>query len=237
MRKFLLIISLFILFGCQTTGRHIFNPTGYGNYFDDDWNETFYASDRLPSLKSIQWIEEKNNKFLRFTLKDKDKGGAYTDQKHRNGAPYHERAEIKQRISLNKSKIYEINFSIRFIKGFNEYGENFFQLHQSTSQCRAPPLVMLESSGGIINGLWDFKISENKGKWINFNIILDLINQRYSIKIDNKLFKELNGFRKLLAKCSTPYVKIGIYRPGSQNFSRNLSIVDFDKFQIKEIKE
>ena len=234
MKKFL-IIALLILTGCQTTGRYIFPQGGYGNYKDKDWNETFYADNKLPSRNSIEWISEEGNKFLRFRLKDKDKGWSKSDRKVRHLAPYWERAELKQRNALNKNNLYEIDFLVRFVEGFNGNRENFFQIHQYNSGCSAPPVIMLKFSAGTIFGLWTFKISENKGKWINFNILLDLNNQSYTIKIDDELFLENEGFRKPIVGCGVPHIKFGIYRPGNSVSPNNLSIVDFDKFQIKEI--
>jgi len=233
---FFILFFIFSAFGCQTTGRYIFHQSGYGNYKDIDWNETFYANARLPSKNSIEWISEEGNQFLRFRLKDKDKGWSHTDRKARHSAPYWERAEVKQRKSLNKSNLYEIDFLVRFVEGFNGNRENFFQIHQSNDGCRISPVIMLKFSEVTMFGEWTFNISENKGKWINFNILLDLNNQSYTIKIDNKLFVEDRGFRKPLKGCGIPHIKFGIYRPGNIIKPNNLSIVDFDKIQIKEIK-
>ena len=76
-----ILLGLFLLSSCQTTGRLMNYHSGYGNYKDDDWNESFYANARLPSSNSIKWIKENENQFLRFTLKDKDKGWSHTDRK------------------------------------------------------------------------------------------------------------------------------------------------------------
>ena len=89
-----------------------------------------------------------------------------------NVCEYWERAEVKQRKSLNKSNLYEIDFLVRFVEGFNGNRENFFQIHQSNDGCRISPVIMLKFSEGTMLGEWTFNISENKGKWINFNILL-----------------------------------------------------------------
>ena len=52
----------------------------------------------------------------------------------------------------------------------------------------------------------------------------------------NKLFVKNRGFRKPIEGCGVPHIKFGIYRPGNTIRPNNLSIVDFDKIQIKEIK-
>ena len=70
------------------------------NYKDRDWNIYFYDNCGFPSNKknnkNLIWINEKNNKFLRFQLSDKQIGKCSSDNKKRNGAPYWERAELKQ---------------------------------------------------------------------------------------------------------------------------------------------
>ena len=66
-------------------------------YKDRDWNIFFYDNCGFPSNKNLNWIREKNNKFLRFQLSDKQIGKCSSDNKIRNGATYWERAELKQK--------------------------------------------------------------------------------------------------------------------------------------------
>ena len=62
-----ILLSLFLLSSCQTTSRILNTQSGYGNFHDDDWNETFYANAKLPSLKSIQWLKEQSHHIVQTT--------------------------------------------------------------------------------------------------------------------------------------------------------------------------
>ena len=53
-----------------------------------------------------------NNKFIRFQLEDKDYGNCGSDRRARHGAPYWERAELKQTTGLNRNLKYELEFNI-----------------------------------------------------------------------------------------------------------------------------
>ena len=50
----------------------------------------------MPKGDSVRWVMEGENKFIRFQLRDKDKGLCGYDRRARHGAPYWERAEVKQ---------------------------------------------------------------------------------------------------------------------------------------------
>ena len=77
-------------------------------YKDRDWNNYFYDNCGFPTNKNLRWVKEKNNKFLRFQLGDKQIGKCSSDNKVRNGAPYWERAELKQKDIFKKNTSYEI---------------------------------------------------------------------------------------------------------------------------------
>ena len=59
---------------------------------------------------SVKNLSIKGEKYIQFTLKDKQKGCSATDRKPRHGAPYWERVEYAQVNKLSKKKNHEINF-------------------------------------------------------------------------------------------------------------------------------
>ena len=74
--------------------------------------------------------EEGKTKFLRFRLFNGQIGTSSMDYYPRNRAPYWERAELSSKKSLiSYFKSYEIEFRVRFLKGFTNYRETFFQYH------------------------------------------------------------------------------------------------------------
>jgi hypothetical protein len=226
MKKIFVILSFLILSGCQTTG----GMEG----IDKDWDVGFYDNCGLPK-DTLKTIEEDGNKFLRFQLKNMQKGGCNSDRKRRHGAPYWERAELKQSAYLHKGSVYEIKFKVRFVEGFNGNRENFFQIHQYNKNCPRGPLIMFKFSEGTIYGLWTLKISEVLGKWMDFNIILDLINGSYTVKIDDKKFLENAGLRYNFKGCGRPHIKFGIYRPGNKYTPIETSVIDFDDMKVKKL--
>jgi len=120
-------------------------------YKDKDWNVYFYDNCVFPSYKkenrNLRWIKEKNNKFLRFQLSNKQIGKCSSDNKIRNGAPYWERAELKQVSIFKKNTSYEIKFKVRFIKGFQNDYEYFFQIHgYSSKECNSP-ILFIQTKG------------------------------------------------------------------------------------------
>ena len=80
----------------------------------------------MPKGDSMQWIEQEKNKFIRFQLRDKDYGGGSSDRMRRHGAPYWERAELKQSSTLASNTKYELTFKIRFVEGFSGNRETFW---------------------------------------------------------------------------------------------------------------
>ena len=236
-----ILLGLFLLSSCQTSGRVPIYSTSHGaDYQDDDWNEIFYTNCVNPA-DTIVWETESDNKFLRFKLKGLQKGGCSTDKRPRHGALFWERVEIKQRSGFDKNLKYNIEFYTRFIEGFKGLKENFFQIHQSVIGCRNGPIVMLKFNNGIFQGDFGgitekkFNVEENLNKWIKFNVILNFEEGIYSVKVNDNNFIDERPFRKKLKACGVPHIKFGIYRPGYKQ-PNETSIVDFDKFQTKEIK-
>jgi hypothetical protein len=223
--KIMVVVLVFaVLQGCQTT-------SNLNNQF---YEPAFYYNCPVPN-GSITIKEENGEEFKRFKLKNMQKGGCSTDRRPRHSAPYWERAELKQSGYLHRNSVYQIKFKARFIKGFQGSKENFFQIHQSVRGCFVYPVIMTKFSSGTIFGLWMFAVSDYYGEWIDFNFNIDLINQKYSIKINDKLFLENEPFRKPLVGCGLPHIKYGIYRPGNDVIPNNQSIVDFKNWKIKKI--
>ena len=229
----IMILTIFILSGCQSTGRVPIYSTSHGpDYYDEDWNEAFYTNCNMPK-NSISWETENDNKFLRFQLKGGQKGGCSTDRRPRHGASFWERTEIKHRSGFDKNVKYNIEFYARFIKGFNGLKENFFQIHQQVQGCERGPIVMLKFNYGIFQGDIStyektFNVNQNFKKWVKFNVILDFKEGIYTVKIDDNYFIEERPFMDKLASCGVPHIKFGIYRPGYKE-PNETSIVEFDK--------
>jgi len=226
-KSIILIIVSLLLSSCQTTR--------FYDAIDKNWNVNFYDNCALPK-DSVMTLEENNNKFLRFQLKGGQKGSCWSDKKARHGAPYWERAELKQSAYLHKNSVYEIKFKARFVSGFEGTRETFFQIHQYNKDCRVGPMFMLKSRYGKLHGDFssqkEFKIKDNKNKWINFKINLDFPEGLYSVNIDGKNFISGNdmGYRH----CGKPHIKFGIYRPGWKKNKK--SVIDFDNFQLTKIE-
>jgi len=227
------------------SAEHIFRASGYGDYTDTDWNQTFYDNCQMPNKDSLTWITEKNNNFLRFSLGNKDVGRCSSDNKKRNSAPYSERAELKQRVGLSKNAVYQIDFEVRFVEGFSGEKETFFQIHQGVSGCRVGPPVMLRFDDSELNlqiktsdtksmtyKRMDWKINDLLGEWHKFRIIFDTKSNKLTISINSDLV--LNSIFKL-SECGIPHTKLGIYRKGSFHLENKTSVADFDKVVITKL--
>jgi hypothetical protein len=232
MKKISLLFFIMIIFsGCQTTGLM--------SAIDNEWDGAFYSNCGLPK-DTIKTIEENGNKFLRFQLKSGQKGGCKSDRRPRHSASFWERSELKQSARLHRNSIYQIDFKVRFMDGFKGNRENFFQIHQSDSGCRGTPLVMVKFNDGLLLGDNVVKIEDIIGNWVNFKMILDLVDMSYNIYINNKVFIEDRPLRTRLMGCARPHIKFGIYRPGYYRSDgslvpNNTSIVDFDYIKFKKL--
>ena len=240
MKKIIFIlISLCLLTSCQTTS--------FRSGIDKGWDVSFYSNCQLPE-NTINTIEENGNKFLRFQLKNAQKGGCSTDRVERHSAPYWERAELRQVNFLDKNSIYEIKFKVRFAKGFTGERETFFQVHQYTSGCDAYPTLMLKFHNGYLR-LDALRLTPARGhvyytnsnidvqslldKWHDFKIIYDEDRKRINVSVDKvSIFSDIpfeaDG-------CGKPHIKFGIYRPGNTYSSNNTSIVDFDDIKLTKV--
>lgn len=224
-------------------------PIGYANAVSDsDWNISFYDNCGMPSRNSTQWLKEDGNRFIRFTLNDKDKGNCSTDGFSRDGAPYWERAELKQSNRLYFNKKYELTFQARFIEGFLGDKENFFQIHAHDPSCRQarPPVMLKFQRGSLLLAISHksvrYKKSSNHysstpiedliGKWTKFKLVFDTSKSpKISVYLNEKKISEHVGM--YIHPCGAPHFKFGLYRPGNRYHPVARSVVDFDKFQLK----
>ena len=136
MKKLLPVLPVLVLI--------LFGLTSAKAANDKDWNVNFYDNCGMPKYDSMRWIEEGGNKFIRFQLRDKDYGQCSTDRAARHGAPYWERAELKQNSKLSPNTKYQVRFKVRFVQGFKNL-TTFFQIHAHNSPCWAYPPIMLKS--------------------------------------------------------------------------------------------
>lgn len=233
-------------------------------YKDIDWTHSFYANVGFPSNSNkywnVRWLEEDNNKFLRFRLFNGQIGTSTSDNKRRSRAPYWERAELSigKYNNISYYTAYEIEFKVRFVKGFTNDRETFFQYHNYSKGCatsKKPP-IMLKFQDNILN--MDFALNKDKtihltlypeidvrkiyNKWLKFKLIITptKFQDIHKGMLDLKLFyegEELWSQSKIwTSKCGKPMIKFGIYRPGNEKEVLETSIIDYDYIKIKEIK-
>ena len=238
-RRLTLLMLLTVLTACECLAE----------FTDTDWNLTFYDNCGFPvtdeTYQSVKWVTEGKNKFIRFELRNGDKGECSSDDMKRSGAPYWERVEVKQETVLERNKKYSLEFEVRFVRGLQGERTTFFQIHQYTKGCSVgPPLMFKAFSQGIL-GLF-LKQPEGHhvrhivgpldiGEWIRFKLVFNTSGDpEVSLYKNQKVHFEGQPFH--IKDCGEPHFKFGIYRPGDDEFGGNtISIVDFDKFQLKII--
>ena len=248
-RLLILPVLLLTLSACETgEGGHVFEASfGRTQYSDDDWNLTFYDNCGMPKGDSVRWLEKGNNKFIRFQLGDKDYGNCRSDRRARHSAPYWERAELKQTTGLNRNLKYELEFSVRFVKGYAGNREDFWQLHATSRNCNIGPPIMIKFDRGKLI-LQSKRKDGSSNRWSSSVYIDDLIGKWNKVKMkfdtseDSKVSLFLNDkevFSNIpywIETCGIPHFKFGIYRPGNKYKKNNRSVVDFDKIILTEIK-
>ena len=107
----------------------------------------------------------------------------------RNRAPYWERAELSSKKSLiSYFKSYEIEFRVRFLKGFTNYRETFFQYHNGAKGCASSkrPPIMLKFQDNILYMFYalnkdsanhltfypEIDVTKIYNKWVKFKLII-----------------------------------------------------------------
>lgn len=228
-----------ILNGCQTTGSVGGYNFGRAGISDSDWNLRFY--DNCGFGNNLKIMNENNNKFYRFTLKNKDVGRCRSDRQARHGAPFWERAELKSTIGFTSpNKFYELTFDVRIVKGFTGDRETFWQLHAGSKHCKTSPILMLKFSSDQlvlnVSNYGNIRASEIMGKWNKVRVVFDTSDfSTYSVYFNNYAIETDMAYG--LSTCAIPYFKFGIYRPGVKEGKNDTSVVDFDKFQLREINK
>lgn len=238
MRRILLLIIIVFLAGCKTSSDMVssagyFDTGGKTTYQDKDWNLEFYDNCGFPDASSVQWVTEGKETFLRFTLKNKQVGGCRSDPIVRHGAPFWERAELKQANILRKDDTnYVLILRVRFKKGFIYNRESFLQIHQNVPGCHVSPILMLKFESGYFKEIDVKKIID---KWIDLRLEFNLEKERFRLKFFNEQII-IGG--NPVESCGEPYLKFGIYRPGDEGATgERISVVDFDKIQLVEKKK
>ncbi len=233
MRKFPLLIIIAFLWGCKTSSVTFFDTGNRATYKDEDWNTAFYENCDVPK-SSIKWVQEGDERFLRFTLKNKQIGGCRSDAAARHRAPYWERAEIKQASTLKDDADYGLTFRMRLVKGFTHEREAFFQMHQSVKGCRAGPPLMFKFQNGRFKG--SVHVNDVIGKWVDVRMEFNIKKSRYDLYFDGGKIVADGYFS--VASCGEPHFKFGIYRPGDRGeVGERISVLDIDKIQLVEMKK
>ena len=268
MSKAIRLIFSFWLFSAVSSASWAGNWTttkqGYGfdsKYKDNDWSHTFYNSCGFPSNEVVKWKNEKNIRFLRFKLGNRQIGTCEGDSRARNRAPYWERAEIKSGLSyknvhyLSKSKAYEINFKVRFVEGFLGDRETFFQIHNYINGCstsETPPVMLKITNGRLhmdtaykpnshysVSGKGYILVSDFYNTWLTFTLryypsLSSKKHSRVQLLMEGKEIAKENKVWQ--SSCGRPHIKFGIYRPGNKYVPNQTSIIDFDYIKIEQIK-
>lgn len=233
------------------------------NYSDRDWNTSFFANCRLPSdlqetdrSPSVETIRIAGDNKLRFVLNPNDMGGCRSDSKRRDGAPYWERAELRQSENLIVGEKYSIDFTANFDEGFTGQRETFFQIHGWSKTCDAAPMMMMQfgwrnmkikvqkpsanddspNARGrqalmIASGP---AISKLRGTEHKFRIALDLTDPAtVAVAMDGVPIMAQTPVH--FPACAEPHLKIGIYRPGKINPAT--SVVTYDDIVVDRLQD
>lgn len=223
---------------------------------DKDWSTAAYANCGLPkkvgSQKAIGWTKVGSDRKLAFILSPGQVGTCSTDNRARHGAPYWERAEVKQKSLLSMGRLSRISFEATFLEGFVGRDEAFFQIHGWADKCPAYPPFMFKMDGGrlkidVLRGVkgtagqtWissdqgshralripSVKVSSLYGKPQVFEVSFDTRRGSpgaLSVSMNGKVLVSQAAVE--FAPCAKPHFKIGIYRPG-QGRARSALLID-----------
>lgn len=232
------------------------------SFKERSWTTAFYANCKLPRSKdhgkSVSWVKIGKDRKVQFKLLPGQVGGCGTDDMVRHGAPFWERAELRQKDYMQLGRIHRISFQALFLEGFTGERETFFQIHGWNGACEAYPPLMMKFHNGRLRIDTLANVGEKAGQeWMSneqgshrtlqfrtikieniynrpqqFDVVLDATGERSGL-----LSVSLNGMSVVekakieYAPCAKPHVKFGIYRPG-----RGLaaSRVLFDNLSIRQ---
>ena len=215
---------------------------------DDTWMKNFWGGCGYYPIKQ----HKNNNVFWRFTLEKGDRGGCSSDNMVRHGASYWERKEVEGR-KLKSGSTYEIQFKVRFLEGFADDRETFFQVHGFSGDTCKSPLLMFKFGKGfsaesrvmaavtehnVVHETTHTKfgpIDKIRGVWhhIKFVFETNVGTSNFSLYVNDKL--EVLEEEFYIPACKTPYIKFGIYRPGDPKYGKT-SIVDFDDVIVAKVR-
>ena len=217
-----------------TPGRIFDDSHRKTGYKDSDWNVQFYENCDLPEYSSVGWVREGGEKFLRFTLKNGHVGRCGRDHVYRSGAPYHERAEIKQAHTLTKGVDYSLTYRARILHGVRWHRESIMQVTQGVRGCRKPPLIKLEfRNGHLRHATTPVHVDEILGKWMDVRFDFNT-EKSYDLYFEGRKVID-EGYYFTPYDCGEPHLKFGIYRPGDPNATGDrLSVMDIDKVRLVE---
>jgi hypothetical protein len=166
-----------------------------------------------------------------FNLRHGDIGGCVTDNQVRHGAPYWERAELRGP-NLQTGKAYAISVEFKFDADSKSSDRtSFFQIHSYNNGCTSClPMLMIKThaSGAITASLQNAKQYHDDvglgitrtsatGQWRNLRVEISTSPgmNSLSIFIDGK--EVIDKRDVYLDPKGIPYLKIGLYRPGSSS--------------------
>ncbi len=179
-----------------------------------------------------------------FEISHGDVGGCPTDNRARHSAIYWERAELRSS-NFTTGRTYEFSFEAKFDPAArSSHRTTFFQIHSWNRGCTGcgPMLMIKANSGGSIgahlqsrdghHARYGLGITRNAvaADWRAFKIRVGTSPgfNRISIWVDGR--KVLSDGRVFLNPKGKPYLKIGLYRPGS---SRALPT---DRVSIRKVR-
>ena len=222
-------------------------------YRDADWNWRGEPNCTPPSRDSIRWMKQGDRRFLRFQLRDGEKGNCSTDQDAQHGAkfgkPWSERAEIKGR-AFEQPGVYRISFDVRFVQGFAHQRKfaTFFQI-KDCPDSRVPAMIMLGGSTSrpkagfsLATGTPGKKYSSRfvspnpvDNRWHRVEAIFENgTTQALQVKFDGATWLPRTTFSNTFL-CGKPSFRLGIYRAGDPG-KRSHAIVDYDNVQVERIE-
>ncbi|RVT84056.1 hypothetical protein DXV76_10160 [Rhodobacteraceae bacterium CCMM004] len=241
----------------MSVGQATTTSAGQRDYTDTDWTVTLHDNCGLPVPSSravhadrqgsVRWTTVGKDRQLIFHLRRGDRGRCRSDDRPRHGAPFWERAELRQIGALDPLRRHRISLTAKFADGFIGRRETFLQIHGWTGDCPSAPLAMLQmhrralratlltvppSSDAERRGtlrpvpMDRIDVTDLRDSDTAIVLDLDMTARPYlaSLTVNGQtLFSE----RPVHAvPCAVPRIKLGIYRPGGINPGRSTLIVD-----------
>jgi len=199
-------------------------------------------------------MQEGPRRFLRVQVKDGDIGLCSSDNDpahgEKFGKTYSERAEIRG-AAFQKLGVYEIQFDIRFVQGFDEDNltSTFFQI-KDCPDSRVPVMIVLggwkKRTGGPAKVGFSLAPGSEGHQWISKELVSDpvdgewhdvkIIFENYddhalTVIVDGETWLNRTVFQNSFF-CKSPSMRLGIYRAGDSGNNPH-STVDYDKVVIE----